>query len=295
VLRNNTELWMCSFLLSGMFMVAGPTPAARAAESFTSYRLPDDVPPVMAVWGWLKPAFKPANYKAHIDMVARHSGVNILATTLRAPGKLITDQGVHDKIKDATRYASPFGIRIAMDLDVRLAREAFQQVYPDELQEMLRLREVALKGSDAVIFSIPSEKLRDHYTFQSGYIHQAGRLVRVYVYERGPNGIEPETVQDITERCTVTAATAEAVAVSIPCGRHTEGKTACVMASFTHLTPAVFAPHLLSYQRQIIERYRDVPLAGACKDEWGFPPCYDGNPAHNDYWYSRFLAEAYSE
>ena len=60
-------------------------------------------------------------------------------------------------------------------------------------------------------------------------------------------------------------------------------------------TPDVFAPHLMMFQRQILDSYRDVPLAGACKDEWGFPPCFDGNPAHTDYWYSQPLAQAYEQ
>ena len=151
---NMVKLLMCMFVLLGIFMAAGLIPDAHADEPLTSYRLPDDVPPVIAVWGWLKHAFKPANYKAHIDMVAHHSGVNVLATTLRAPGRLVTDKDVHDKIKDATRYAARFGIRIAMDLDVRLAREAFEQAYPDELQEMLRLREIALTHEGKVTLRI---------------------------------------------------------------------------------------------------------------------------------------------
>jgi hypothetical protein len=67
------------------------------------------------------------------------------------------------------------------------------------------------------------------------------------------------------------------------------------MAAFTHFTPDVFAPHLLEFQRAILAKYADVPLAGACKAEWGFPPCYDGCPAKNDYWYSHSLEAAYAQ
>ena len=280
----------------GILMAARLIPDAQAAEPPPSLRLPGDVPPVMAVWGWRESDFAPAGYEAHIEMMARHSGVNLLATTIRAPAKQVTDQAVRDQIRRAAQYASRSGIKMAMDLDVRLAREAFRQAYPDELQEMLRLREVALKGSGEVSLSIPSEDLSDHYTYQTThYVPLTGGLVRAYAYERDTHGIKPGTVQDITALCNTPSATASAVSVSIRCDRQTDGKTACIIVSFVHLAPDVFAPHLLSFQRQIIESYRDVPLAGACKDEWGFPPCFDGNPAHNDYWYSRFLAKAYSE
>jgi len=287
--------WGCGFVGLSIVMIAGLIPEARAEEQLAAYRLPNDVPPVMAVWGWMKDGFKPENYKAHIDMVARHSGANVLATTIRAPGMLVTRQIVHDKFKDAALYARTYGIGVAMDLDVRLARETFAEKYPDELQEMLRLREIDLKAKGQVTLKIPSQRIGDHYTYKSSYDYQSGRLVRVYAYERSEKDIKPETVNDITARCTTTKTPKNAISVTIPCDETTAGKTACVMVAFSHLTPAVFAPHLLPFQRQIIESYRDVPLAGACKDEWGFPPCFDGNPEHNDYWYSHFLAEAYTE
>ena len=131
--RCRIELLICGFVLLGLFTSAGLSPDAQAAEPLSSYRLPDDVPPVIAVRGWTKDTFKAENYKAHIDMMARHSGVNVLATTLRAPGRLVTNKDVHDTIKDAALYAGRFGIKIAMDLDVRLARETFAEAYPDEL------------------------------------------------------------------------------------------------------------------------------------------------------------------
>jgi hypothetical protein len=51
----------------------------------------------------------------------------------------------------------------------------------------------------------------------------------------------------------------------------------------------------MEFQREIIRQYADVPLAGVFKDEWGFPPCFDGSPAKDQFWYSRFRAQAYAE
>lgn len=270
---------------------------AAAADPAPAIRLPDDVHPVIATWFWCPPEFEPEGYKPYLDMMAEHSAVNLLATSLRAPEREVMQQAVHDQIKRAAIYARTRGMKIAMDLCVRLARDAFRRAHPDELQEMLRLREVALRESGAVEVRIAGSDLSDHYTARTThYIPLKGRLVRVYSYVRGPAGIEPHSVRDVTETaCKVKGATAEEVVVEISCGPETKGRHACVMASFTHFTPAVFAPHLIPFQREIIERYRDVPLAGVCKDEWGFPPCYDGCPAKNDYWYSTFRAEAYAK
>ena len=127
------------------------------------------------------------------------------------------------------------------------------------------------------------------------YVPLSGRLVRVYCYRRGPDGIEPQSVQDLTRTvCEVREAGAQRVRVAIACSDRTAGRRACVMVAFTHFTPDVFAPHLLEFQHRIIAGYADAPLAGVCKDEWGFPPCFDGNPA-KDSWYSRGLEAAYAD
>src|SRR5690606_29196052 len=47
------------------------------------------------------------------------------------------------------------------------------------------------------------------------------------------------------------------------------------------------------YQREILQQYADAPLAGACKDEWGFPGRFA--PRTNDLWYSAFMAKAYAQ
>ncbi len=285
-----------AFLLYAASCFSLPQAVAAGGEP-APVRLPENVVPTMAVWGWTPEEFKPEGYRAFLDMAAKHSPYNVITTTIRAPMVEVTDESVYKQIKEGTAYARSLGIRIAFDLDVRLARRAFQKAYPDELQEMLRLREFDLKEGGEVSAAIASSDLGDHYTFQTThYIPLSGRLVRVYSYVRGPQGIEPESVEDITAKgCKMVAASEREVKVSIACGDATKGRKACVVVAFTHLTPDVFAPHLIEFQRAIIKRYADSGIAGVCKDEWGFPPCYDGCPAKNDYWFSKSLAEEYAK
>lgn len=272
-----------------------PGPSAAETRPSPSYRLPENLPPTIAAWFWQRREFEPGGYKPYLDMIAQHSGTGLLTTSLRVPGHEVTEPAVHDQIKAAVAYARELGIRIVMDLDVRLARQAFRKEYPDEMEGMIRLREIPLCERGEVSMSIASEQLSDHYTSRTTpYTALTGRLVRAYRYVRGLQGIEPDTIEDITGRCRVSAETAKEVAVSLSCSPETKGRTACFIVCFTHLTPAVFAPHLDAFQRRILESYRDTGLAGACKDEWGFPPCYDGCPAHNDFWYSRFQGDAYA-
>jgi hypothetical protein len=282
-------------LLTASFAGRLASGARAEGENTPSVRMPDGVTPVIVAWFWFDEDFQRDGYRPFLDMIAEHSGASLLMTSLRAFKKEVTDEDVHAQIRAAAAYARRKGIRIAMDLDVRLARAAFQRAYPDELQEMLRLREVDLKDTGAASLRITSDDLNDHYTGRTThYVPLAGRLVRVYSYARNAEGIDPQTVVDITARCRATAAAEKEVVVEVPCDEKTRGRKACVMVSFTQFAPDVFAPHLDEFQVKILEQYRDTDVVGACKDEWGFPPCFDGCPAKNDYWYSRHRAEAYA-
>jgi hypothetical protein len=286
-----------SLRLIAAVLVALAACVASGAEPAVSHRLPQGVAPAIGCWFPLDAEFAPGGYRAFLDTVSRHSAYNLLTTSLRVRDREITDAGTHAQIKEAVDYARQRGMGVVLDLDVRLARAAFAKAYPQELQEMLRLREVDLKDSGDVTMTIAPEMLSDHYTSPATpYVPMSGRLVRVYTYVRGPEGIEPESVSDVTaSRCKVRSATAKEVSVSIACNGETRARRACVMVAFTHFAADVFAPHLVEFQRGILRSYGDVALAGVCKDEWGFPPCFDGCPAKNDYWFSRPMAEDYAK
>lgn len=249
--------------------------------------------PSIGCWFWLAEEFQPEGYRRFIDLHAAHSPFALLTTSLRQRGEL-TDPKVHDQIKAAAEYARSKGIGIVMDLDVRLARNAFRERHPNELQEIIRLREVSLDTSGDATITIEPYASGDHYTMgRDGYGSIAARLLRVYSYVSGAEGIDPDSVRDITARARVVEADARTgVNVAIPVGAEDRGRTACVMAAFTLLTPDVYAPHLAAFERRILEQYADMPLAGGCKDEWGFPG--RGNPPLEDIWFSAAMAEAYA-
>jgi hypothetical protein len=280
--------------MSSVFISWFVASASLMAAVDAPVRLPQtDAPPSMGCWFWSAQEFEPQGYEDFLDLYAEHTGFDLLTTSIRHPVE-VTDKAVHDQIKGAAEYARAKGMGIVMDLDVRLARQAFQDKYPDELQEIVALREVALKESEDVALSIASLTFGDHYTFKAApYYTTSSRVLRVYSYELGEKGILPSTVEDITARCLVETADKEGVTVSIPCSEKDRGRTACVMAAFTLFSPAVFAPHLMAFEESIIQSYGDAPLAGVCKDEWGFPGRF--KPPADELWFSRFMADAYAE
>lgn len=288
------DIVVTALLMGGLFLATPPDtvrsfqielPGQRNNAIQTSW-------PGIGCWFWSAEEFEPEGYERFIDLHRDHSTFKLLTTSIRHPVE-VTDPAVHDQIKRAAEYAESQGLSMVMDLDVRLARQAFQAAHPDELQEIVCLREIGLDEAGAGTLSVPSVELGDHYTFQAPSYHTvSSRVLRVYAYQRGPEGIDPETVCDVTDRCRIDRADVQGLSVTIHCGSGQAGQTACVMAAFALFTPDVFAPHLTEFERGILKQYSDVPLAGACKDEWGFPGRFKIQT--DDLWFSEAMADAYA-
>ncbi len=246
--------------------------------------------PAIGCWFWAADEFKPDGYKRFLDQHAKYSSFKLLTTSIRCPAD-VTDPKVHDQIKAAAEYAKSLGMGIVMELDAPFARSVFAEKYPDELQGIVRLRDVALKDAGNVSLAVEPLNGGTYGFYTKGFDSVAGRLLRVYSYLPGSAGIE--AVEDITSRCKIDQADARGVKVTIPCTARDKGRTACVMAMFNLFTPDIFAPHLPDYELQVLQQYADAPLAGVCKDEWGFCPS-GGVSAPANLWFSRYVAEEYA-
>jgi hypothetical protein len=251
-------------------------------------------PPVIGAWFWTDQTLEPAGYKPFLDAAAAHSPYTLLTTSLRISKGEVTDPRVRSQIGEAVRYADALGLKVAFDLDIRLARRAFLARYPDEQQEELVLKTAEVPANGLVEVTFEGKDLSDHMTGNTlPYQCLTTRLERVYAFVRGPDGIDPASVRDITA-ATIRALASGPRKLTVTVSAEA-GSSVCVIASHDYLTPDVFAPHLLAFQRELIQLFANMPLAGVLKDEWGFPPDHTGNPAHDRTWYSPALANAYRE
>ncbi len=250
--------------------------------------------PGIGCWFLTARDFEGDGYRRFVDLHEKHSGYELLTTSIRHHVE-VTQPAVHDQIQRAVEYARAHGMNVVMDLDVRLARQTFQQRYPEEMQEIVRLREVALSPGGRATLQVPAITLADHYTPTAlgvrAYETIGARLLRAYSYATNAGGIDPGSVRDITGRCRVSQADTNGLGVEIRGEAADAGRTACVLAAFTLFTPDVFAPHLIEFERSVLRQYADVALAGACKDEWGFPG--RSPPRLDDFYYSAAMARAY--
>lgn len=273
----------------------GPDPADQPVN-----QLSNETMPVIGVWVWNQRDLEPNGYKRIIDQASQQSPYNLLVPFLRFPEKEVVDQEIYEQVKAAAEYARENQIGLLPDLDVRSARRAFMERHPDELQEMLRIKEIDLTHSGDTEVSVTSiRNMSDHYSGGRipDYDALASQLLRVYAYNSGPEGIDPASLKNITADCELIYSAQDSVQVNIPRSATQGASKAAVMVSFTLFYPDVFAPHLLEFQRAILQQYADVPLAGACKDEWGFPPYFPryGSEGFVDFWYSKHREKAYRE
>jgi hypothetical protein len=266
-----------------------------------SNKMSNQYMPVIGVWVWNEENLHPDGFKKSIDEAAMHSPFNLLIPFLRFPEKEVADTEIYKQVRMAADYAAERNMALVPDLDVRAARRAFKNKYPGELQKMLRIKEVILSENDSVVTIIPSIDLNDHYTDGKIPHHIAlnGSLLHVFSYQTSSQGIVEETLRDITLECRILSESKESVKVKIPPYNSGDKEQICasVMVTFTHLYPDIYSPHLMEFQRDLIRQYADVRLAGVCKDEWGFPPYYPRfyDAGLNDFWYSEFCAQAYTE
>lgn len=248
--------------------------------------------PSIGCWFWFENEFERDGYKRFIDLHEKYSSFELLTTSLRCPGDL-TDPRVYQQIKEASGYARSKGIGLVMDLDIRLARDSFKEKYPNELQQIVLLREFPLDENNQASLAVKGKGFEDHYTYgRKPYEPVSVKLLRLYRYNKKGNLIKSGSVEDITARA-VSMTTKDSINITVAFEDAERGMTACALVAVTLYTPDVFAPHLLSYQRQILQQYADASLAGACKDEWGFPGRF--SPQTNELWYSSFMAKTYEQ
>lgn len=232
---------------------------------------------------------------ALIDLAATYSPFKVLVN-LRSLGRDrdLMNNEVHDQIKKRGEYAKERGISLVADLDIRLALPTFEARFPGELQQMLVVKEIVLKGNDTVRVSFASRNLQDHY--QRSYPVRDGSFVKAFKYNLTSQGlVDPVSLKEITDECIVSSATKDSVQLKVPNNVVNSSSHIFVMVSFTYLYPDVFAPHLIGFRDELIRKYADAGLAGAHDDEWGFPNAISEESVQNEYWYTTYRAKAYAE
>ncbi|MDD3468546.1 MAG: hypothetical protein PHE53_01035 [Thermoguttaceae bacterium] len=246
--------------------------------------------------------FEPNGYRPFLDTVASRGAFDILCASARLDNA--TAPQMVEMFDANTRYAEQrYGVHMILDLDMRMARREFAKRYPHALQERLQLEEKPLQPVDSSTnFTFTASELTDHYTGDYPYTVQGARLVRVWSYQKDSNGmILKDSVRDISSSVEISISQADKIELRVPSkavsatSQDGDQIYICASVAFSFLYADVFAPETIPYEQALLHQYQNVQAIGAWKDEWGFPPSFDGVPAKNEYWYSEAMRAAYAK
>ncbi len=235
------------------------------------------------------------SWKGMIDVVADHGTFNLIALSMRIKGHAVAESDTKELVRKFIDYAQSKGIGVAFDLDPRLARKEFQRRHPDEMQKVIRLEEIVLQDGCGD-FEIRSFSCHDHMTGQgTPYYPLEGKFVRAFAGNKNKSAeIIPDTLTDVSRQINIDKEDAGIVTGSLELSGSDGLTHLFVMAEFSLFSPDVFSPHIIDYQRELLEQYHDLPLKGAVKDEWGFPTTQGEMFQRRAFWYSEFYDREYA-
>lgn len=285
-LRNLAGASLLAVLLCAANVAGAAQENRGLSDHGAEHRLPLSLPPEIWTWGTGSPGSE--RYMKSLDMIADQSNFGFLTT--KSPNEITTPEA-HAHVKRVVEYAHSRGIRLAVDLDIRRARIAFHEQYPDQQQWMLRIRSFPLQAPGPVRAEIASTKLRDHTGDQ---VLLSGRLVRVWRVAKTRKNL-PSDLEELKGGFRVVEESDQRVTLEISAGASAGAEELIVAAAFEYRTPDVFSPELIPFQTKILEQYRDTGMDGTMKDEWGFPPVYNHGAKDGDFWLSKNIAAAYTK
>ena len=240
-----------------------------------------------------------ARWRGLIDLLAQHGMYNLVTVTMRIAGHPITEPETRALFERLVAHARQQGLEVAVDLDPRLARGEFRRRYPDEQQRVVYVERCPVREG-AAEFQVVPETWSDHMTGNgTPYRVEAGTCVGAVAWclnERGE--VRTGSRIDVSGAVQVEEAGAEGVrgtVTGLDAAGANRADEVLVLAEFELFTPDVFSPHVLAYQRELLEAYADLPLKGVIKDEWGFPPTRPSMAEHCSFWYSSSYDEAYQQ
>ncbi len=306
-MRSTTFYYIGIFLLLTVLCVVPRQGSAQNTESLRFLDPPAgnslsttlETVPQLGCW-FLSTAesFTEPGYKDFIDTIASTESFGLFSASTRYEVEVV-DREFHDMMKNAANYAKEkYGVGILLDLDARLARKAFEKKRPDKLQEQLQYLETPLAAGGPTDVVFQTGFLNDHYTGGSTpYLIRGHRFLKAWTYSKNAQGeILSESLRDVTKNVTISSEENNRVKMFFePGDAETGERFLCGVVAFSYFYPDVFSPELIAFEKEILQQYADVPLAGACKDEWGFPPSFDGCPAKNEFWYSDAMDKEYAK
>jgi len=252
--------------------------------------------PRIIYWKWSAEDFEGEHYLAKARDLLERSVFDMIYISLVWTGRALTDAHAQRALRKTAELFHSAGRRMMLDIDVRPKPERleFCRRWPDALQGLCRTELVALDGRGRAAWTSEDRATGDHY---GDYPVLRSELLHAWAFAMtADDEYDPATLADVTGECVVTECEPGHVGVEVGLGE-TIATHVLFMATHYFEYPDVFSPEVEHYQQELLAACADLPLDGACIDEWGAPPYpgFDFSGAWRCPWYSAQMAERYRE
>ena len=231
--------------------------------------------------------------KRILAALGERSTYNVITLTLRSIPDL-SDAVTMERAKLFFDDAHARGIKVLMDIDVRISRFEFLRRWPEHHAGVLRVESVAPTNGTAR-FSIGFTGYRDHMAWGSraAYEPLEAAIADAYAVKVDASGLaDPATrrsMRDSLENVSV-----QPNLVSGCLGGMAQDERLVVAVRFKLLAVDPCSPHITPFLEEVAERYRKLGADGAMRDEWGFPPMRDFAERHTAFPFTDLFADAYA-
>ncbi len=289
---NGTALRVAGF--STLLIAVSSMPRVANAQEVIRH-LPIDVIPENVFQSFSNNNFEREDFadvdRVRLDYYATNSTYNVVTLTLRCKPDL-NDPRTQAKTREYVELAHERGLEVMMDLDPRIARHEFLAQYPEECERIVHgVRAKADASGKAVITTSRKQgDMHDHMSWGStkAYDPTASSLLGAWAVRADGSKREISATVTAQSNCSLTA----------ECTNLKPGEDFVALVEFKLYSIDVFSPLLLTYTRQLMEKYRELGVDGAMRDEWGHPPSYCEDPIFKKglaRWYSPNFAAAYAK
>jgi len=227
-------------------------------------------------WKWDESIFEEGKLEHGLSNIVRRSGFDLIYVSFHHLGRPYDDPALYAKLKSFADGLKAAGRGLMADIDVRGELSGFLARYPGEEAQMARFAEGVLDTGGY-----------GEITVKNPVRGRTGRGIT----DKGPDAVlcawafdKADKSESLGAPSPVNAAFSDIgngfTRFIVNGGRENAGKRFLIAAAYSRGIPDHFSDNLYIHYRKMLEYHRDLGLAGAANDEWGydvFTEAADGN------------------
>ena len=258
--------------------------------------------PQILYWKWNDDQLDPkvVERKAY-DIIKRSCFTDIYMAphSMSDPDSTYLSPVMRARVAEANKIFTDNGRRLFIDIDVRHEPAVFYKK-SKELAHLVHHIDADLDENGKAFVELPENKCFDHRGVEDPTLHEfdgvnyISEILAAYAVDMvGEGYYKEDTVTDILGKIEISEKDGKYFA-TVDAGKENAGRHCFFYPSYCIRMPDLMSDTYLECEAELFEAVKDIPVAGACVDEWGLRSLIDRmtNPC---FYYSVSTDEKYKE